>query len=146
MIYIIYAIIDPDSGDVKYIGQTCDFEQRKKAHLSASHNQELREYLTMLSVNGKEPTFKILQTTSVDLSDERENYWISYYKKRKHALFNKYKGRPKTGVPTVQKNVTMAVVKMEDPRLKDKIKYTSFSNYVNSLIDNDLMGVPTLNA
>lgn len=55
-------------------------------------------------------------------------------------------GRPKTGVPTVQKNVTMAVVKMEDPRLKDKIKYTSFSNYVNSLIDNDLMGVPTLNA
>ena len=54
-------------------------------------------------------------------------------------------GRPESAVPTKQINVRMAISKLEDPRLQEKIKYTSFSNYVNSLIDNDIKGVPSIN-
>lgn len=50
-------------------------------------------------------------------------------------------GRPETAEPTKQVNVRMKISKMEDPRLKDKIKYLSFSQYVNSLIDSDLEAV-----
>lgn len=57
---------------------------------------------------------------------------------------NKTLGRPSTAAPTKQINVRMKISKMEDPRLQAKIKYTSFSNYVNSLIDNDIMGLPSI--
>jgi len=51
-------------------------------------------------------------------------------------------GRPASTEQTKQINVRVRLSKLEDPRLQNKIKYTSFSNYVNSLIDNDLIGVP----
>lgn len=47
-------------------------------------------------------------------------------------------GRPQTAEPTKQINVRMKLSKLDDSRLKDRIKYLSFSQYVNSLIDADL--------
>jgi len=51
-------------------------------------------------------------------------------------------GRPMSAEPTKQINVRVRLSKLQNPRLQEKIKYTSFSNYVNSLIDNDIMNVP----
>lgn len=47
-------------------------------------------------------------------------------------------GRPETAEPTKQINVRMKISKLDDSRLRDRIKYLSFSQYVNSLIDADL--------
>lgn len=47
-------------------------------------------------------------------------------------------GRPESAIPTKQINVRMALSKLENSKLKERIKYTSFSQYVNSLIDADL--------
>lgn len=53
-------------------------------------------------------------------------------------MSNIKKGRPETAEPTKQINVRMKLSKLEDPRLIEKTKYLSFSQYVNSLIDSDL--------
>lgn len=55
----------------------------------------------------------------------------------------------KIGRPTIEKdpkrkqmNVMVSGDTQENEKFKDRIKYMSFSQYVNSLIDNDLKGVP----
>lgn len=47
-------------------------------------------------------------------------------------------GRPESAEPTKQINVRMKLSKLSDPKLQERIKYLSFSQYVNSLIDADL--------
>lgn len=48
-------------------------------------------------------------------------------------------GRPESTDPTKQVNVRIKISKLQDQRLIDKTKYMSFSQYVNSLIDADLV-------
>lgn len=55
----------------------------------------------------------------------------------------------KKGRPTIEKdpkrkqmNVMVSGEVQENETFKERVKYMSFSAYVNSLIDNDLKGVP----
>ena len=54
-------------------------------------------------------------------------------------MIKKLVGRPESAIPTKQINVRMSLSKLENSKLKERIKYTSFSQYVNSLIDADLL-------
>lgn len=59
----------------------------------------------------------------------------------------KNKTEPKTlnGNPATQKNVTLENTKIQAIESADRLKYMSFSAYVNKLIDADLASVPPSN-
>jgi hypothetical protein len=87
--YHIYAIADPETFDVKYVGQTINTRTRFKAHISEAKNSEgnhissnkkFRQWLRVLLQNEQLPKFFILEIVKgQDLANKRETYWIRRY-------------------------------------------------------------------
>ncbi|MDF3076154.1 MAG: hypothetical protein K0S09_43 [Sphingobacteriaceae bacterium] len=50
------------------------------------------------------------------------------------------RGRPIKASKTKQMNVRVEIAKLESDKMKERTKYMSFSQYVNSLIDKDFEG------
>lgn len=90
----IYALADPDSGNVRYVGQTnMSFRLRFGAHLSAARKRAaapVSRWIKSLLDEGKNPKMIILEKTPKEVLslDELERQWI----RRKHeegcALLN----------------------------------------------------------
>lgn len=85
---LIYALESPDDGKVYYIGMSEHGLERPYAHLSKSHNTEVKDWLANLNT---EPVVRILERNldNVDLLRTREQYWIRTMLDRKEPLFNK---------------------------------------------------------
>jgi hypothetical protein len=79
----IYALVDPRTDTVRYIGKSVEPEQRFYSHLWAAKKTEkqfrvLRWIRTLLS-QSVEPVMWIIEETTPELWEERERYWISHY-------------------------------------------------------------------
>lgn len=95
--YKIYAIVDPDTLEVKYIGQTTNTEVRFNSHLrearntagtNISSNKKCRQWISHQLENNKTPKFFVLEIVkSENAAKLRENYWIRYY--RDESLLNR---------------------------------------------------------
>lgn len=62
MDYVIYALLDPDTRDVRYIGVTTQPGGRRTAHencKSAVLGSPLAEWMAELTAAGKRPVFKV---------------------------------------------------------------------------------------
>ena len=84
----IYALVDPDTEQVGYVGKSSNPRKRLGQHLIGDANEEKNQWIvSLLDV----PRLVILEefdartTSSVD----REYYWMSYYLDRGHPLTNK---------------------------------------------------------
>lgn len=91
---IIYALCDPDTNEVRYIGQTSwKLETRVTAHVRDSRNgketnAQKREWLESLSTNRKGPLAKILERCDPQMANERERWWIDHYRDERASLLN----------------------------------------------------------
>lgn len=87
---IIYALLDPVTHDVCYVGQTKDVCRRKWQHSSLSNNRHrdrmVCQWICDLLANDLKPIFIELEQ-SADI-DSREVYWIAEYKRRGARLLN----------------------------------------------------------
>lgn len=64
---------------ISYIGQTINFEQRKRQHTQSSHKSTTL-FHTAIKIFGKESlSWEILETCAENKLNERECYWIEYY-------------------------------------------------------------------
>ena len=80
---MIYALIDPRSGKVLYVGVTDNPQYRYKEHIrcppkeSLAKNNWIKELLSL----GLKPTFCFLEATHKDIAQEREYFWINHFSK-----------------------------------------------------------------
>lgn len=75
---LIYALADPDTLLIRYIGQTSSPGRRKWVHASASNNRSDRKlcaWVRGLLANGRKPLMVELETTGEP--DTREQHWIA---------------------------------------------------------------------
>lgn len=87
--FSVYTLSDPRTGDVRYIGISCDVEQRYKAHLSDTQNASKREWISELKISQLAPTLSIIETgLNVDSARVRELAWIRYYLENGTQLVN----------------------------------------------------------
>lgn len=143
----------------KYIGQSIDPNQRYKAHKSAVYNEKSQEYnaplhAAMRKYGFENFSYEILQETNdVDLLNEMEIFYISYYNTQIPNGYNILSGGRNAlrgAMPVeVKKKLTWAQAKLsedeviilrlayankESPRAiydefyKDKLHYNSFLN------------------
>ena len=86
---IIYALADPDTGDVRYVGQTKRPRRRLWLHCSASNNRSSRRlpsWIRGLLAQDKRPVMLELErTTEPDAAEVR---WIAEYRTRGAQLLN----------------------------------------------------------
>lgn len=78
----IYCLKDNDN--IRYVGKTTNLKRRLSAHISEAKRLKGRRYVLnwifdMLS-NNKKPTIHCLEECDENSWQERERYWISYYR------------------------------------------------------------------
>jgi hypothetical protein len=85
----IYALCDPDTMQIYYVGKTI----RKKARPFASYGVAVTAWRKALVQQGKKPLVKILDADVVtDKLNIREGFWIAKLRRLKHPLFNIKRG------------------------------------------------------
>lgn len=85
----IYALIDPISNQIKYVGQTTKtLNQRLNEHIRGKTNKAKTKWINHLISNGKLPTISKLETTLKYERHIKEQYWINYFTSKGLQLFN----------------------------------------------------------
>jgi hypothetical protein len=84
----IYALIDPRTNQVRYVGKTINPQTRKYQHVSERliFNHYKSRWILTLHKLGLRPIFKILEICPLSNFEDRETYYISLYKSK--ALTN----------------------------------------------------------
>ena len=79
----IYALLEPGTGEVRYVGKAKCSHKRLKAHIRDSRRRRTPVYIWMarLLAAGKAPTVKILETCEVEAWPDRERFHIAEYRK-----------------------------------------------------------------
>lgn len=80
----IYLLKDPDTNKIKYVGKTVQkLKYRLSGHISASKRRRtsyVNCWIYSLIKNNKKPIIELIEEVSQDIWEEREKFWISYYK------------------------------------------------------------------
>lgn len=78
----IYALKDPETEQIRYVGKTEKYlNKRLSGHLSSKETNHKYHWINSLKVKNLEPIISILEECTEDIWEEREKYWISYYRK-----------------------------------------------------------------
>lgn len=80
----IYSLNDPDTLQIRYIGKTGNLKKRLYSHITEAKRSKGRRYVlnwinSLLSSN-KKPIINIIEECNDSNWQERERYWVSYYR------------------------------------------------------------------
>lgn len=92
---LVYALCEPKSGDIRYIGQTTtSLKQRLRKHISDSRHGVTYTHCWIKSVlnKGERPIIREVESCLIAELDNREIYYISLYKKQGLKLTNLSEG------------------------------------------------------
>jgi group I intron endonuclease len=74
----IYALLDPDSFAIRYVGKANNIENRFRNHMYESRGKYKTHKANWIrSLNGRKPLVYILDIVSVSEWDVRERFWIT---------------------------------------------------------------------
>ena len=86
---VVYALGDPRTGEVRYVGIAQDVYKHYTQHLINPHSSRISAWMDEIKVAGIVPTLAVLESdVGEDLIFEREKYWIRYYLDLGASLLN----------------------------------------------------------
>lgn len=88
----IYALIDPNTNEIRYIGKTKYKAQRKAYHNYDKSNKAKAEWINQLKIENKKPVFEILEECNESNWEKKEMLHISKAIKDGFKLLNISKG------------------------------------------------------
>lgn len=88
----IYALRDPDTLDLRYIGKAVDPAKRLRQHLQLGQLNRYRSkknsWLKGLAAQGRVPYLEIVDEVEAERANEAEIYWIDWYRSQGAPLTN----------------------------------------------------------
>jgi len=86
----IYALCEPDSLEIRYVGKAIDLEARMRSHAHESKSLKFhtRKVNWLRSLGTDAPVVKVLAVVSRDNWEEEERYWIAKLRKQGCDLTN----------------------------------------------------------
>jgi len=80
----IYILRDTLTNDIRYVGKTINPKVRLSSHIKKSKNCNYHSarWIQSLLKNGNKPIMEIIEETNENNWEERERYWISYYREK----------------------------------------------------------------
>lgn len=81
-IVYIYALLDPNTDEVRYVGKTNDIERRYREHLNIKKHPKSNHkncWVKSLMNQGLKPSIIVLEESTNNNWQEREKYWITVY-------------------------------------------------------------------
>lgn len=89
----IYVLIDPRSGEIRYVGQTRrSLSIRLREHVQGRRWCRRMAWLTVLRRQEVTPVIRLVQQVPIAAVDEAERYWIAYFRGIGCALVNSTDG------------------------------------------------------
>lgn len=76
----IYALCDPDTGMVRYVGKSDIPKTRYFHHLRDEHKTHKVNWIKQLKSQGKAPVLKIIEEIDKNLWEQSEKKWVDYYR------------------------------------------------------------------
>jgi len=127
MVYI-YALIDPRTNEVRYIGKSVTPEKRLIVHVCTTHvdsNPRKLNWIKQLKEEGLRPTLLILEETTTELWPEREKYWIEFQRSLGNNLTNLADGGLGGGSPSEETRKLIGEknsIRMQDQTIKAHLR------------------------
>lgn len=120
---VIYAICDPMTHEVRYVGKSMNFKNRKARYMAGCvHNPHLKNLFAKWKAAGHKPEFKILESCLFYLATA-EMKWIAHGKAKGWRLVNMTEGgdgiRP--GPELKQRSRERALRNHADPMIRGKM-------------------------
>jgi hypothetical protein len=123
----IYALCDPDTEEVRYVGKANEVRIRYSAHLlvKGRPNHHRIHWIQSLLRQGKSPVLQILEEVTEDTWVERERWWISEMKRQGVRLTNLTDGgEGLTGfVPTEEQRRKMSEAQKKRPPVSEETRH-----------------------
>jgi hypothetical protein len=88
----IYALCDPDTGEIRYVGKANDVVVRYGKHLKDKEDTYKARWIRKLTANGKKPMLEILESVEMEGWQEAEKFWIRYFRFLGMELVNTAEG------------------------------------------------------
>ncbi len=73
---IIYGLYCPILDRLHYVGKSTSYLTRPNQHMTSSHSEKIKEWVSHLKILGYKPNIKILAECNIDNIDEIELYYI----------------------------------------------------------------------
>jgi len=87
--YVVYALADPRTKEIRYIGKTGDLDQRKSRHSSGNTHGQVACWEKELVEEGLSPICTLLEEElTAEQVDEWERFWIERGKRLGWSLLN----------------------------------------------------------
>ena len=95
----IYILKHPITNDIRYVGQTNNPKRRLSRHLGNSRTLKDKRHINnwIRSLNTL-PIMEIIEVCDYSIRNEREQYWINYYKTKGYDLCNASNGGAGAGI------------------------------------------------
>jgi predicted GIY-YIG superfamily endonuclease len=92
LIYYIYGLYDPRTNELKYIGQAKNIQNRLKRHKKDARKYKDKyqkdAWILELRELKLQPIIREIEQTTKIKANERETYWIKYFKESNYKIFN----------------------------------------------------------
>lgn len=84
----IYCLRDPETNEIRYIGKADNLKHRFQVHMSDRRDTYKRRWINALQERGLKPLMDILEEVPYEIWEEREIYWIDFYRSQGCHLTN----------------------------------------------------------
>lgn len=132
----IYAILDPTTKEVVYVGRSKDPVKRLHYHVhyrSHSSNEDLKKWLQNLRLLDLKPLLRIIKTVSASSAAGEENKQIVRFLKQGHPLFNRQSLNNRNKL-TIYELISNPVIDKQVKSLMQYYKISKVSILLKSLI------------
>lgn len=86
----IYALIDPFTNEIRYIGKTYNINLRYNGHLSDKADTYKTRWIKSLKEKNALPKIEVLEECDYEIWQEREIFWIDFYKNIQKSRLTNY--------------------------------------------------------
>lgn len=82
MLGYVYLLLDPDTEEPRYIGQTVDLARRHRQHCREDRREDCRRarWLRKLRRQGKQPLLRVVHVTTAQQAPVDEKVWIAHFR------------------------------------------------------------------
>lgn len=114
---VIYGLVHPMTGELRYIGKARDMQKRLRSHLSESRTRKrpVNCWIASLTKKGLIPEIFEVSTADAEQWAEEETHWIAYFRSVGANLLNLADGgdQPKTNPEQLARNGRIAAQKRD---------------------------------